>query len=48
MGKVTMQGVQEILHLDVGYANFLTWEECLDFDVDGVQLKAIATPPVSD
>ena len=43
MGKVTMQGVQEILHLDVGYANFPTWEECLDFDVDGVRVKAIAT-----
>ena len=43
MGNVTMQGVQKILHLDVQYPNFPTWEEILDFDVDGVQVQAIAT-----
>lgn len=43
MGKVTFEGVQKLLHLDVEYANFPTWEEVLDFEVDGVQVKAIAT-----
>ena len=43
MGNVTMQGVQKILHLDVQYPDFATWEEFLDFKVDGVQFKAIAT-----
>lgn len=42
MGKVTLEGVQKLLHLDVEYANFPTWEEVLDFEVDGVQVKAIA------
>lgn len=43
MGKVTMQGVQKILHLDTTYDNFQTWEETLKFKVDGIQVKAIAT-----
>ena len=43
MGNVTMQGVQKILHLDVQYPDFATWEETLDFEVDGVHVKAIAT-----
>ena len=43
MGKVTMQGVQKILHLDVQYPDFATWEETLDFEVDGVHVQAIAT-----
>lgn len=43
MGKVTMEGVQKILHLDTEYANFPTWEEPLQFEVDGVQVKAVAT-----
>jgi hypothetical protein len=43
MGKVTMQGVQAMLHLDVQYPDFATWEEVLDFEVDGVQVQAIAT-----
>ena len=43
MAKVTFDGVQKLLHLDVEYANFPTWEEVLEFEVDGVQVKAIAT-----
>ena len=43
MAKVTFGGVQKLLHLDVEYANFPTWEEVLKFEVDGVQVKAIAT-----
>jgi len=43
MGKVTMEGVQKLLHLDTKYDNFPTWEETLEFEVDGVQVKAIAT-----
>lgn len=43
MAKVTFDGVQKLLHLDVEYASFPTWEEVLEFEVDGVQVKAIAT-----
>ena len=43
MGNVTMQGVQKILHLDVQYPDFAAWEETHDFEVDGVQVQAIAT-----
>jgi len=43
MGNVTMQGVQKLLHLDVEYPNFQAWEEVLQFEVDGVAVKAIAT-----
>ena len=43
MAKVTFGGVQKLLHLDVEYASFPTWEEVLEFEVDGVQVKAIAT-----
>ena len=38
-----MEGVQKILHLDVQYPDFATWEEFLDLEVDGVQVRAIAT-----
>ena len=43
MGNVTMEGVQKLLHLDAKYDNFPTWEEVLEFEVDGVPVKAIAT-----
>ena len=43
MAKVTFDGVQKLLHLDVEYASFPTREEVLEFEVDGVQVKAIAT-----
>ena len=43
MAKVTFDSVQKLLHLDVVYANFPTWEEALEFEVDGVQVRAIAT-----
>lgn len=43
MGKVTMEGVQKLLHLDTKYENFPTWEETLEFEVNGVEVKAIAT-----
>jgi hypothetical protein len=43
MGKVTIDGVQKILHLDVQYPDFPTWEEILDFEVDGLRVEAIAT-----
>lgn len=43
MGKATMEGVQKLLHLDTRYDNFPTWSEILEFEVDGVYVKAIAT-----
>ena len=43
MGNVTMEGVQKLLHLDTRYDNFPTWPEILEFEVDGVHVKAIAT-----
>ena len=43
MGNLTMEGVQKLLHLDARYDNFPTWEEVLEFEVDGVSVKAIAT-----
>lgn len=43
MGKVTMEGVQKLLHLDTTYDNFPTWEENLEFEVDGIHVKAVAT-----
>ena len=36
------EAAQKILYLDVSYPNFPTWEEVLDFEVDGVAVKAIA------
>ena len=33
---------QKVLHLNVSYPNFPAWEEVLDFEVDGVAVKAIA------
>lgn len=43
MGIVTMEGVQKLLHLDTTYDNFPTWEENLEFVVDGIHVKAVAT-----
>ena len=43
MENVTMEGVQKLLHLNAKYDNFPTWEEVLEFEVDGVSVKAIAT-----
>ena len=43
MGNLTMEGVQKLLNLDAKYDNFPTWEEALEFEVDGVSVKAIAT-----
>ena len=42
MGKITMEGVQQLLHLNVKYDQFPTWKEPLEFEVDGVQVKAVA------
>lgn len=42
MGKVTMEGVQKLLHLNVKYDQFPTWQEPLEFEVDGVHVKAVA------
>ena len=33
---------QKVLHLNVSYPNFPAWEEVLDFEVDGVTVRAIA------
>lgn len=43
MSNVSLESVQKILHLDVAYPYFPTWEEILEFEVDGVEVKAIAT-----
>lgn len=43
MGKLKMKAVQKVLHLDTRYDDFETWDEVLDFEVDGVRVKAIAT-----
>ena len=43
MGKFSMEGVQRIFHLDTEYEYFPTWEETLEFDINGVHAKAIAT-----
>ena len=43
MSKITIEAVQKILHLDVPYPNFPTWSETLEFVVDGVIVKAVAT-----
>lgn len=42
MGQVSAQGLQKILHLNVKYDFFPAWEETLEFEVDGVCVKAIA------
>ena len=36
------EAAQKVLHLNVSYPNFSAWEEVLDFEVDGVAVKAIA------
>ena len=36
------KAAQNILHLEVPYPNFPAWEEVLDFEVDGVTVRAIA------
>jgi hypothetical protein len=43
MGDFFLEGVQKILHLDLAYPDFQTWEETLEFDVVGVKVKALAT-----
>lgn len=42
MGTVSLEGAQKLLHLDVDYPYFQTYEEVLEFEVDGVKVKAIA------
>jgi hypothetical protein len=41
MSKINFESVQKILHLDAPYPNFPSWEEKLEFAVDGVTVKAI-------
>ena len=36
------EATQKVLHLNVSYPNFSAWEEVLDFEVDGVAVKAVA------
>ena len=36
------EAAQKVLHLEVPYPNFPAWEEVLDFEVNGVAVKAIA------
>ena len=36
------EAAQKVLHLNVSYPNFSAWEEVLDFEVDGVAVRAIA------
>jgi len=44
MSKVTLEAVQKIFfHLDVPYPSFPTWKETLEFVVDDVIVKAVAT-----
>ena len=42
MRQVTTKGVQKPLHLDTIYHNFPTWEENIEFEVDGIHVKAVA------
>lgn len=43
MGNISLDGIQKILKLDVEYPYFQTYEESIEFAVDGVTVKAIAT-----
>ena len=43
MGNVCIEKVQKLLHLDVPYPQFQTYEENLEFVVDNVMVKAVAT-----
>ena len=36
------EAARKVLHLNVSYPNFSAWEEVLDFEVNGVAVKAIA------
>ena len=42
MGKVSLEGVQNLLHIRVNYPYFQTYEEVLEFQVDDVVVKAVA------
>ena len=35
------EAAQKVLYLDVSYPNFPAWEEVLDFEVDGVPVRAV-------
>lgn len=43
MSHISIDKVRKIFHLDVPYPQFPTRREILEFDVDGVKVKAIAT-----
>lgn len=42
MGSISLESVQKLLHLDVLYPYFQTYEEVLKFEVDGISVRAIA------
>lgn len=42
MSNLSLEGVQKLLHLDVDYPYFQTYEEILEFDVEGVIVRAVA------
>ena len=42
MSVNNFEAAQKVLHLNVSYPNFSAWEKVLDFEVDGVAVKAIA------
>ena len=42
MSVNNFEAAQKVLHLNVSYPNFSAWEEVLDFEVDGVAVKAVA------
>lgn len=43
MVGIDLDKVQPLLCLNTPYPYFPTWEEVLEFDVDGIHVKAIAT-----
>ena len=43
MGTIFLESLQKILKLDVEYPYFRTYEEVLEFAVDGSMVKAAAT-----
>lgn len=42
MGSVSLEGVQKLLHLDIPYPQFPSYEQHFEFLVDGVLVKAVA------
>lgn len=42
MGSVTLEGVQKLLHLDIDYPQFPSYEQHFEFLVDGVRVCASA------